>query len=101
MTELASALDRFLASPALSAHTRRAYGIDVHEFADWLAARGADLDAVDARLLAAYASHLGARRPKLAPATTARKLAAVRAFLRSALGATRVPELGFSARKSG
>jgi site-specific recombinase XerD len=96
---LAAAIDRFLASPALSAHTRRAYGIDVREFADWLAQRGTDLEDVDARSLAAYASHLGARRPKLAPATVARKLAAVRAFLRAALGPARVPELGFAARK--
>ena len=96
---IGSAIERFLASPALSAHTRRAYGSDVREFSDWLAARGIDLEGVDARVLAAYASHLGARRPRLAPATTARKLAAVRAFLRATLGAARVPELGFSARR--
>jgi site-specific recombinase XerD len=96
---LAPAVDRFLASPALAAHTRRAYGIDVREFADWLEARGAGLDDVDARLLAAYASSIDARRPKLAPATVARKLAAVRAFLRASLGAARVPELAFAARR--
>jgi hypothetical protein len=28
----AAALDRFLASPALSASTRRAYGIDLRDF---------------------------------------------------------------------
>jgi site-specific recombinase XerD len=96
---LDAAVDRFLSSPALAAHTRRAYGTDVREFAAWLDARGSALDDVDARVLAAYASHVGARRPKLAPATVARKLAAVRAFLRSALGAARVPELSFTARR--
>ncbi|MDX6503288.1 MAG: integrase/recombinase XerC [Gaiellaceae bacterium] len=99
MPSLPDSIDRFLASPALAEHTRRAYGSDVREFADWLEARGTALDDVDARVLAAYASAVGARRPKLAPATVARKIAAVRAFLRSALGATRVPELSFSARR--
>jgi site-specific recombinase XerD len=99
MTELDRTVDRFLASPAFAAHTRRAYGIDVHEFADWLEARGAALDDMDARLLSAYAADLGARRPKLAPATVARKLAAVRAFLRATLGAARVPELALGSRR--
>ena len=55
-------------------------------------AKGVRLDDVDARLLAEYAAELGAARPagrrgELAPATIARKLAAVRAFLRFTLGA--------------
>ena len=55
-------------------------------------ARGKGLDDVDVRVLAAYAAELGRARPrKLAPATIARKLAAVRAFLRHALGPARVP----------
>ena len=92
-----TAIDRFLASPALSEATRRAYGADLAEFGAWLRAEGASLDGVDARLLAAYAAELGAARPrrtpsKLAPATIARKLAAVRAFLRFTLGAARVPD---------
>jgi site-specific recombinase XerD len=99
VTELAPAVDRFLASPALAEHTRRAYGIDVREFAAWLEARGTELDGVDARVLSAYAGDLGARRPKLAPATIARKLAAVRAFLRATLGAARVPELALATRR--
>src|SRR4051794_3243608 len=91
MPELVQAVDRFLASPALADHTRRAYGIDVREFADWLERRGAALDDVDARILAAYAADLGARRPKLAQTTVARKLAAGRSVLRASLGAARVP----------
>ncbi|MDP9492424.1 MAG: site-specific integrase, partial [Actinomycetota bacterium] len=92
-----TAIDRFLASPALSEATRRAYGADLAEFGAWLRAEEASLDGVDARLLAAYAAELGAARPgrtpsKLAPATIARKLAAVRAFLRFTLGAARVPD---------
>ncbi len=95
--ETRTAIDRFLASPALSDATRRAYASDLAEFAAWLRAEGGSYDAVDARLLAAYAAELGAARPrrspsKLAPATIARKLAAVRAFLRFTLGASRVPD---------
>jgi site-specific recombinase XerD len=99
MPELVHAVERFLASPALADHTRRAYGNDVREFADWLERRGAALDDVDARILAAYAADLGARRPKLAQTTIARKLAAVRSFLRSSLGAARVPELALATRR--
>ena len=54
-----AAADRFLASPALSANTRRAYGRDVGEFCDWLGGRGTKLDDVDVRVLADYVSWLG------------------------------------------
>ena len=95
------AIELFLASPALAETTRRAYRVDVEEFAAWLRARGTRLDRVDARVLAEYASYLGAARTgrtprRLAPATVARKLAAVRALLRSALGPARVPEVSFA-----
>jgi integrase/recombinase XerC len=90
-------VERFLASPELSEATRRAYRLDVEEFAAWLRRRGQSLDDVDAATLSAYIAELGAARPgrdpsKLAPATIARKLAAVRALLRFALGAGRVPD---------
>jgi site-specific recombinase XerD len=99
-----AAADRFLASPALAEGTRRAYRVDVTEFCRWLDARGTTLDEVDVRVLVAYASHLGASRPgrdpgRLAPATIARKLAAVRAFLRSALGPARVPDASLAPRR--
>ena len=98
------AATRFLDSPALSDGTRRAYRVDVGEFCDWLDARGTALDEVDVRAFVEYASHLGAARPgrrpsKLAPATISRKLAAVRAFLRHALGAARVPDARVAPRR--
>ena len=102
--ETQAAIDRFLASPALSDSTRRAYGVDLAEFGAWLRARKASVDDVDARLLADYAAELGAARrgrepSKLAPATIARKLAAVRAFLRFTLGASKVPDARLAPRR--
>ena len=102
--ETQAAIDRYLASPALSDSTRRAYGVDLAEFGAWLRARKASVDDVDARLLADYAAELGAarrgRKPsKLAPATIARKLAAVRAFLRFTLGASKVPDARLAPRR--
>ena len=102
--ETQAAIDRFLANPALSDSTRRAYGVDLAEFGTWLRARKASVDDVDARLLADYAAELGAarrgRKPsKLAPATIARKLAAVRAFLRFTLGASKVPDARLAPRR--
>jgi site-specific recombinase XerD len=93
-------IDRFLESPALSDATRRAYRVDVREFAAWLERRGTGLQDVDVRALADYAAELGRARPrKLAPATIARKLAAVKAFLRHALGKERVPDASFAPRR--
>ena len=100
--EARAAADRFLASPALSPSTRRAYGGDVGEFCDWLEDRGTRLDAVDVRVLADYVAWLGGGRRgrKLAPATISRKLAAVRAFLRHALGPERVPDARLAPRRA-
>jgi site-specific recombinase XerD len=93
-------IQRFLESPALSEATRRAYRVDVEEFCSWLERRGTRLEAVDVRTLADYAAELGRARPrKLAPSTIGRKLAAVRAFLRHALGAERVPDAAFAPRR--
>jgi site-specific recombinase XerD len=92
-----ASIDRFLASPSLSEATRRAYRVDVEEFAAWLRARDSSLTTVDSATLSAYTAELGASRPgrqprKLARTTIARKLAAVRALLRFTVGAARVPE---------
>jgi site-specific recombinase XerD len=97
-----AAADRFLASPALSDATRRAYGGDVGEFCTWLEDRGTSLEAVDVRVLADYVAWLGGARRgrKLAPATISRKLAAVRAFLRHALGPERVPDARLGPRRA-
>ena len=100
-----AAAARFLDSPSLSDGTRRAYRYDVDEFCRWLERRGTKLEAVDVRVLVDYASQLGAARPgrrpsKLAPATIGRKLAAVRAFLRHALGPSRVPDAVLTPRRA-
>jgi len=93
-------VERFLESPALAERTRRAYRYDVEEFCAWLQDRGTRLEDVDVRALSEYAAELGRARPrKLAPATIGRKLAAVRAFLRHALGAQRVPDASFAPRR--
>ena len=96
--------ERFLSSPSLSDATRRAYRVDVSEFCAWLRARRIALDDVDVRVLAAYVAELGRARPgrqprRLAPATIGRKLAAVRAFLRFALGSSRVPAGSLAPRR--
>jgi site-specific recombinase XerD len=95
-----AAAARFLDSPALSDGTRRAYRFDVQEFSRWL--DGRDLESVDVRTIVEYAGWLGTSRGgrgKLAPATIARKLAAVRAFLRHALGPSRVPDARVAPRR--
>jgi integrase/recombinase XerC len=93
-------LERFLSSPALAAATRRAYRFDLEPFAAWLEQRGLTLDDVDARVLTDYAAELGRGRPrKLSPATIARKLAAVRALLRHALGPGRVVGVALTPRR--
>ena len=98
-------IERFLDAPELSAATRRAYRVDVEEFGSWLRARGSSLENVDAATLSAYTAELGSARPgrepsKLAPATIARKLAAVRALLRYSLGRSRVPETQLGPRRA-
>jgi site-specific recombinase XerD len=98
--ETRAAIDRFLDSPGLSEATRRAYRFDLEPFAAWLEGRGARLDALDTRLLSDYAAQLGRGRPRrLAPATIARKLSAVRSLVRFALGPERVPEATLAPRR--
>ena len=92
-------IDRLLESPALSDSTRRAYRTDLEQFGAWLRSRGLELDDVDVRVLSEYVADLGRRRPKLAPATVGRKLSAVRALLRSALGPARVPDASLAPKR--
>jgi site-specific recombinase XerD len=94
-----AAIDRFLASPALSDATRRAYRADLRGFGDWLAEQGLALDDVDVRVLADYTAELGRARRGLAPTTIGRRLSAVRSLIRHALGAERVPEAALAPRK--
>jgi site-specific recombinase XerD len=103
--EARDAATRFLASPGLSESTRRAYGSDLDEFCAWLDERHTALDAVDVRVLADYVAWLGGPRHgrlprKLAPTTIGRKVAAVRAFLRHALGPDRVPDARLAPRRA-
>jgi integrase/recombinase XerC/integrase/recombinase XerD len=60
--------------------TRRAYGVDVDQFASWCVAQALAPDAVSMRVMRRYAAALSERRA--APSTVARKLAALRAFYR-------------------
>jgi integrase/recombinase XerC len=98
------ALERYLASPSLADSTRRAYRTDLEEFRGWLRQRRTPLDRVDTRVLADYVAELGASRPgriprRLAPTTVARKLAAVRSFLRFTLGPDHVPGVSLAPRR--
>jgi site-specific recombinase XerD len=61
--------------------TRRAYGIDLDQFACWSSASGTDPESVNPRILRRYLAALSEQRN--APSTTARKLAALRSFFRS------------------
>jgi site-specific recombinase XerD len=102
--DLRAEAERFLSSPSLSDATRRAYRVDVEEFCAWLRRRRTALEAVDVRVLASYVAELGAARPgrrprRLAPATIARKVAAVRGFLRFTLGSERAPDGSFAPRR--
>ncbi|HVN61408.1 MAG TPA: tyrosine-type recombinase/integrase, partial [Gaiellaceae bacterium] len=93
-------VDRFLQSPSLAEATRRAYRGDLGEFAGWLERRGTPVDGVDVRALTEYAADLGRGRPRRSPATVARKLAAVRSFLRFTLGPANVPDVALAPRRA-
>jgi site-specific recombinase XerD len=97
--ETDAAVERFLSGASLGDATRRAYASDLRHFTAWLELHGPRLDDVDVRVLSEYAAELGRSRNGLAPATVARRLAAVRSFLRSALGPERVPEAALAPRR--
>jgi site-specific recombinase XerD len=61
--------------------TRRAYGVDLGQFARWATARGLAPGEVGPRELRRYVARLS--QDGMAPTTTARKLAALRALFRS------------------
>jgi integrase/recombinase XerD len=93
-------IDRFLASPGLGEGTRRSYRGDIEEFGRWLDERKVSIREVDVRVLTEYVTDLGrARQRKLAPATIARKIAAVRSFLRYTLGPAQVPDGSLAPRR--
>ncbi len=96
---LDDAVTRFLASPGPSDATRRAYASDLRDFAGWYG--NGEVERIDVRVLADYASDLGRARPggKLAPATAARRLSAVRALLRFTLGPGHVPDIPLAPKR--
>jgi site-specific recombinase XerD len=61
--------------------TRRAYRVDLEQFARWASAAGHEPRAVDSKLVRRYVAHLSERGA--APSTSARKLAAMRALFAS------------------
>lgn len=94
-----AAIERYLAAAGVSETTKRAYAADLRDFVAWYGRR--PLEAVDVRVLADYASELGRARAggKLAPATIARRLSAVRALLRFVLGPSHVPDIPLAPRR--
>ncbi len=94
------AVERFLAAAGISEATRLAYASDLREFLRWRGA-SAPIEDVDVRVLADWVAELGRARPggRLAPATVARKLAAVRSLLRFTLGAERTPDAALAPRR--
>jgi site-specific recombinase XerD len=63
------------------ARTRRAYGVDLEQFAAWAGHEGLRPDRADAKAVRRYIAHLS--KLDMAPATSARKLAALRALFAS------------------
>ncbi len=72
--------DRDLRRHGAAERTRRAYGTDLAELAEWAVRAGLAPAGIDYPGLRRYAAVLASRR--LAPATLARKLASIRAFYR-------------------
>jgi integrase/recombinase XerC len=97
--EVSTSIDQYLASPGLSESTRRAYAADLADFGEWLYRTGRTLADVDVQALAEYTAELGRGRRGLAPSTIARRLAAVRSYIRFTLGAARVPEIALPPRR--
>ena len=75
------AFDQDLRRRAVAEKTREAYRSDSRQFADWAAARGVEPAQTDVRTLRRYAAGLSERG--IAPATVARRLAALRGLFRS------------------
>jgi site-specific recombinase XerD len=97
--EVSTSTDRYLASPGLAESTRRAYASDLADFDHWLQQTGRTLADVDVRALAEYTAELGRGRRGLAPSTIARRLAAVRSYIRFTLGPARVPDVAHPPRR--
>jgi len=97
--EVSTSIERYLASPGLSESTRRAYAADLADFGEWLLRTGRTLTDVDVQALAEYTAELGRGRRGLASSTIARRLAAVRSYIRFTRGAAHVPEIALPPRR--
>jgi integrase/recombinase XerC/integrase/recombinase XerD len=64
-----------------AARTRRAYGVDLEQFASWASDRGLGPQEVDSKAVRRYIARLSEQ--SMAPSTSARKLAALRALFAS------------------
>jgi integrase/recombinase XerC len=93
-----AAIERFLAAAGVADSTRRVYAADLREFADWYGDR--PVDEIDVRVLSEWITKLGRARPggRLSQRTIARKVSALRSFLRFTLGPSHVPDAPFSPR---
>jgi site-specific recombinase XerD len=74
-------LDADLRRRDAAARTRRAYGVDLRQFAHWASAQGLEVESVGPKAVRRYIAHLS--EDGAAPTTTARKLAALRALFGS------------------
>lgn len=94
------AIERYLGAAGVSEATVRAYRNDLRDFAEWYGER--PVEDVNVRALSDYTADLGrARRgTKLAPATIARRLSAVRSLLRFTLGPSHVPDIPLAPRRA-
>src|SRR3954447_3256875 len=72
--------DAALRARGMAEKTRRAYGVDLGQLAEWAGAQGLDARRIDQRMLRRFAGVLSERGAS--KTTVARKLAAIRAFFR-------------------
>src|SRR5437764_3401604 len=75
-----AAFDASLRARGMTEKTRRAYGVDLSQLAEWAAGHGLDARALDQRMLRRFAGVISERGAS--KTTVARKLAAVRTFFR-------------------
>jgi integrase/recombinase XerC/integrase/recombinase XerD len=72
--------DAHLKARGMAEKTRRAYGTDIEQLAEWAAANGVDARTMSPRMLRRFAGVLSERG--LSKTSTARKLASIRSFYR-------------------
>ena len=78
--EALTLFDRELRRRGAAERTRRAYGVDLEQLAEWATAQTIEPERIEYRTLRRYAASLSERRN--APRTVARKIASIRSFFR-------------------